>query len=72
MKRIVIVATLVLTGILRPSLVQAQATGQINGSVADSSGALLPGVTIEATNNATGAIRTAVTGTAWPKAPSLT
>lgn len=40
----------------------AQATGQINGVVTDSSGGVLPGVTIEATNTGTGAVRTAVTG----------
>lgn len=40
----------------------AQATGQINGTVADASAAILPGVTIEAVNAATGAVRTAVTG----------
>ena len=46
-----------------PVWAHAQATGQINGAVTDSSGAFLPGVTIEATNTATGAVRTAVTGT---------
>lgn len=40
----------------------AQATGQITGQVTDPSGAVLPGATVEATNAATGAVRTAVTG----------
>src|SRR5687767_15903932 len=62
MKRFVIVAAFIVTNLLTPAWSHAQATGQINGSVADSSGALLPGVTIEATNTATGAVRTAVSG----------
>jgi outer membrane receptor protein involved in Fe transport len=45
-----------------PAASWAQATGQINGVVTDTSGAMLPGVTVEATNNATGAIRSAVSG----------
>ena len=40
----------------------AQATGQINGLVTDASGGVLPGVTVEAINTATGAMRTAVSG----------
>ena len=48
--------------LLLPVLAMAQATGQINGIVQDSSGAVLPGVTIEVTNAGTGAIRTAVSG----------
>lgn len=45
-----------------PAAAFAQATGQINGIVTDTSGAVLPGVTVEATNTATGAVRTATTG----------
>ncbi len=45
-----------------PVAVWAQATGQITGSVTDTSGAVLPGVTVEATNTATGAVRSAVSG----------
>ncbi len=45
-----------------PAAALAQATGQINGIVTDTSGAVLPGVTVEATNTATGAVRTATTG----------
>src|SRR5687768_15484385 len=63
MKRFVIVAAFILTSLLTPAWARAQATGQINGAVTDASGALLPGVTIEATNAATGAVRTAVRGT---------
>ncbi len=44
------------------TVVLAQATGQVNGIVTDTSGGVLPGVTIEATNTGTGAVRTAVTG----------
>jgi hypothetical protein len=40
---------------------RAQATGSITGAVTDASGALVPGVTIEATNTATSLVRTAVT-----------
>ena len=45
-----------------PIAALAQATGQINGVVTDASGAVLPGVTVEATSTATNAVRTAVTG----------
>ena len=45
-----------------PVAVSAQATGQITGIVTDTSGAVLPGVTVEATNSATGAVRAAVSG----------
>ena len=41
----------------------AQATGQINGIVTDTSGGVLPGVVIEAISDATGASRTALSGT---------
>ncbi len=39
----------------------AQATGQITGVVTDGSGAVVPGVTVEVTNQATGFTRNAVT-----------
>jgi hypothetical protein len=55
-------AAMILSIVLAPATVWAQATGQINGVVTDPSGALLPGVTIEATSNATSATRSAVTG----------
>ncbi len=44
-----------------PAAVVAQSTGQVNGIVTDTTGAVLPGVTVEATSTATGAVRTAVT-----------
>ena len=47
---------------LVPNLAHAQATGSISGTAKDESGAVLPGVTIEATNTATNSSRTAVTG----------
>ena len=60
MKRVMVIALVSLIGVLHATGVHAQATGQINGAVTDASGALLPGVTVEATNVATGATRTAV------------
>ena len=39
----------------------AQATAQLNGRVADESGAVLPGVTVTATQTETGFSRTTVT-----------
>jgi hypothetical protein len=45
-----------------PPQAAAQATGQINGIVTDTSGGVLPGVTVEVTNRDTGVVRTAVTG----------
>lgn len=48
--------------LLLPAAVFAQATGQINGLVVDASDAILPGVTVEATNLATGLVRSATTG----------
>jgi hypothetical protein len=53
-------AGVVLTILLGSSQVWAQATAQINGTVTDSSGAVLPGVTIVATQTETGARREVV------------
>ena len=53
----VIVATMVMT----PNAAWAQATAQINGTVSDSSGAVLPGVTVVAIQTDTGFRREAVT-----------
>ncbi|MBK5255593.1 MAG: TonB-dependent receptor [Vicinamibacteria bacterium] len=47
---------------LNPSPAHAQATGSISGTAKDDSGAVLPGVTIEATLTSTNATRTATTG----------
>ena len=42
---------------LRPAPAFAQATGSITGLITDQSGAVMPGVTVEATNAATGQVR---------------
>ncbi len=52
---------LILGLILTPSRASAQATGQITGVVTDNSRAVVPGVTVEVTNQATGLSRSAVT-----------
>ena len=59
MTRLLFVVALLMAA---PTALWAQATGQINGVVTDASGAVLPGVTVEATNTGTSAVRTAVTG----------
>src|ERR1041385_4868965 len=62
MKRIILalVSGLVLS-LVTCAAVWAQATAQINGTVRDQSGAVLPGVEITATQTATGVARTSVT-----------
>ena len=45
-----------------PASASAQASGQINGTVTDATGGVLPGVTVEATNTATGVTRSAISG----------
>src|ERR1700693_460533 len=52
----VLLSLLVMSGVA-----WAQGTAQLNGKVTDESGAVLPGVTITATQTDTGASRTAVT-----------
>jgi hypothetical protein len=49
------------THLLNPAPVRAQATAELNGRVTDSSGGVLPGVTVTATQTATGLVRTVVT-----------
>ncbi len=61
MKRCCVCVVLCLQ-LLLPMAALAQAAGQINGVVTDASGGVLPGVSIEVTSVATGAVRTAVTG----------
>jgi hypothetical protein len=46
---------------LLPAAARAQAVGAVTGVVSDESGAVIPGVTVEATNAGTGLVRTAVT-----------
>jgi Carboxypeptidase regulatory-like domain/TonB-dependent Receptor Plug Domain len=45
-----------------PASAYAQATGSITGLITDQSGGIIPGVTVEATNTATGQVRNSVTG----------
>ena len=47
--------------LLTASAAWAQATAQLSGTVRDESGAVLPGVTVTATQTDTGLVRTAVT-----------
>jgi hypothetical protein len=47
---------------LLPVPAYAQATGSITGQITDESGAVMPGVSVDATNTATGQTRNAVTG----------
>ncbi len=60
-KHLPLVALLVLLALApaRPAL--AQATGAITGVITDQSGAVMPGVTVDATNTATGQVRNTVT-----------
>ena len=45
-----------------PAPAAAQATGTIAGVVADQSGGVIPGATVEATNDGTGQVRHTTTG----------
>ena len=66
MKRIVrALSGAVLGGILISSAVWAQSTAQINGTVKDQTGAVLPGVEITATQTETGISRSVVSDEAW-------
>jgi Carboxypeptidase regulatory-like domain len=53
---------LMLLGAPRPADAQSNATGTLTGTVSDSSGAVLPGVTVVAKNVATGLTQETVTG----------
>jgi hypothetical protein len=59
---LIAIAIAMALGWLGPRTAWAQATGSIAGIVTDSSGAVLPGVTVEVTNTATNQVRTATTG----------
>ena len=58
MKRLLVVMLLM---VLAATGVWAQGTAQINGTVTDQTGAVLPGVEVTATQTATGIVRTVVT-----------
>jgi hypothetical protein len=60
-RRWLLLASACLLALWFPQSARAQATGQINGIVTDVQGGVLPGVTIEVTSAATGAVRTATT-----------
>jgi hypothetical protein len=65
---------LLVIALMAPSCAQAQMTGKgrITGTVSDATGALIPGATIIATNNATGiAVSTTTTGTGNYDFPDL-
>ena len=63
MTRCFLIASALLALVLAaPAAALAQSSGQITGLVTDTSGAILPGVTVEATNAGTNATRTSVTG----------
>src|SRR6476659_5627249 len=55
------VIRLLLLLIIAPTIVWAQSTAQISGSIADASGAILPGVEVTVTQTDTGAVRSSVT-----------
>jgi hypothetical protein len=62
MKRVLVNAAVILTVFFTPAWASAQASGQINGTITDATGGVLPGVTVEATNTATGVTRSAISG----------
>ena len=55
--------TRVVFGLLLASAALWAQTSQINGTINDSSGSVIPGAAIKATQTATGAVRTATSGT---------
>src|ERR1041384_4754855 len=60
-KAVPVVALIVLfIRVVFPAPAWAQSTAELNGRVTDSSGAVLPGVTVTATQTATGLVRTVV------------
>ena len=63
LSRRVLRCTFVLLLLLTPAAAFAQQTGSIQGKVSDTSGAVLPGVTVEAKSNVLPTARTSVSGT---------
>ena len=61
MKHMIFVLIPLMILVVSPASVSAQATAELNGRVTDESGAVLPGVTVTATQTDTGFSRTAVT-----------
>ena len=61
MKHTIFVLVALMILVVAPASVRAQATAELNGRVTDESGAVLPGVTVTATQTDTGVSRTAVT-----------
>src|SRR5580693_2219195 len=57
-----LLASLLLTASAAPLWGQAVANAQISGSVVDSTGAAVPGAKLTATQNATGQVRTTLSG----------
>jgi len=60
-QRILRMATVLLAGLALVSPAAAQSTGTISGTVLDGSSASLPGATVVARNEGTGAVREVVT-----------
>ena len=63
MKRLILVTILLgfLFSAMTCTVVWAQSTAQVSGTVKDSTGALLPGVEVTMTQTATGFVRSVVT-----------
>ena len=61
MKNILILMMVGLLGFMTSGVILAQGTAQISGAVQDSSGAVLPGAEITATQTETGVSRTTIT-----------
>src|SRR5512135_1729769 len=64
MRRLSVCSLFVLMLALSPAVMAQSAVGTLSGTVADESGAAIPGVTVTATNHATGVVRTTVTNAA--------
>jgi len=60
MKRIILAALVLMCAFAAPAAFAQQTTGNINGRITDDQGAAVPGVTVTATNSATGFSRTDV------------